>query len=292
MKIPSSFLGSSFAKSLLLLALGLLATLPAQATLLFSGVDLGAAGRTSQWAAFALSGGITDTDTTSQVPNPSVTGNIGAAGTGGVTLSGSATIAGDAYVKTGSVLRKSGAATVAGTVIQSAPNDTFLNTVVANANSAAAQANALANNSAGITYGGWNSLTTVNQNTSLSLTDTTPGAHVVLHLTDFVLTGGATFTLTGTASTTYVINVSNSFSLLGGKVLLAGGLTPENVLFNIVGSGADVSLTSAAQFNGFILATGRTVNLSGVSALNGTVIANKVNISGGSKVTQPTYTSP
>jgi hypothetical protein len=297
MKTKRSLFGFKLGTTALLVALGMAMTaLPARATLLFAGVNMGQTlSATNQWALFALSGGITVSDLTAQTPN-AVTGNIGVAG-GGITLTGQAKVNGNAYIKTGGTLVKSGTANVLGTTFLGT-QDALMNQVKADAIAASAQANALADyddfpNLIYDAIGMWNSTGTVNQNTDLSLSDGTGGGgHFVLHLTDFVLSGGATFTLIGTAATTYVINVSGKFQLIGGKIALSGGLLPENVLFNVVGSGTNVTMNSAAQFQGVLLANNRNVNISGGATTSGTIIAAKVSISGGSKIAKPTYTSP
>lgn len=304
MKTTTSIFRSGFGRAAFALAFGLLmAATPAHATLLFGGVDLGAAGRTSEWAIFALTGGITVTDTTAvSFINPTVRGNIGVAGNS-ITLSGTTKVSGSAYIKTGGTLRRSGTAQINGSGNAGVPNglyyqggiyDTLANTAKNDALAASAQANALANNAspAIAQRDNWNSLTTINQNNNPSITDLIGGSHISLHLTDFVIYGGGTFTLSGTAATTYVITVTNKFSLVGGSVVLAGGLLPENVLFNVLGAGLDVSLASAAQFGGVLLAPSRTVNLTAASTVAGTLVAGKVNISGGSKVLKPVYVSP
>lgn len=294
MKTKHSKPGFHFGKTALVLALGLiLSSLPARATLLFSGVDLKDAGRTTQWALFALTGGITIADTTTQVPIPAVVGNIGVSANS-ITLSGTTKVQGSAYIKTGGTLRRSGTAFVTGNggvAITNPANDVLMNKVKQDAIDASAAANALANYNIG-GFSGWNSLTTVNQNTSLSLTDGGNTAHVVLHLTDFVLSGGAILTLDGNVNTTYVFNISNNFSLIGGKVVLTGGIAANNVLFNVTGSGTNVTLTSLAEFNGYILANNRTVNISAGSKVDGMVIAGKVSISGGGRINHTTYASP
>jgi choice-of-anchor A domain-containing protein len=75
-------------------------------------------------------------------------------------------------------------------------------------------------------------------------------------------------------------------------VVLAGGVLPENVLFNVMNTGLDQSMSAAAQFSGVILAPSRTINLSGASNALGTIVAGKVNISGGSTVNHPPFVSP
>jgi hypothetical protein len=102
-----------------------------------------------------------------------------------------------------------------------------------------------------------------------------------------VLSGGSTLTLQGTAATTFIINVANSFSLSSSKVVLSGGLLASNVLFNVRGNGSDVSLSGGSSISGTILATNRNASLSGQSSLTGSLIANKVALSGGSVVKRP-----
>lgn len=298
MKTQKAKLGFTFLKTALSLTVALLATLsPAQATLLFSGVDLGAAGRTKEWAIFALTGGISISDTTSgrSFANPTVQGDVGVSGNS-ITIAGTTKVAGTAYVKTGGLLRRTGTAAVQGNgglAVQSAPNDTFMNNVKNDALAATAQAGALSPDLAGATFGGVGfGPSVINSNGGVgTLTDSAGGSHIVLSLSDFVLSGGASFTLTGTAATTFVFNVSNKFSLVGGSVLLSG-VAPENVLFNILGSGLDLTLSAAANFNGVILAPSRTVNLSGGASVTGTIVAGKVNLSGGSTVTHLPFVSP
>jgi hypothetical protein len=74
-----------------------------------------------------------------------------------------------------------------------------------------------------------------NQSTSIM---GAPGETVVLRLRNFALRGNATFTLQGTATTNFVINVRHRFSLLDrARIVLSGGVTWDNVLFNVRGSG-------------------------------------------------------
>ena len=321
MKTQQAKRGFTLFKTALSLALALLATLsPARATLLYSGVDLGDAGRTTEWALFALTGGITIADTTARTfdPNvypagpysgsPTVRGDVGVSANS-ITISGTTKVEGTAYIKTGGLLRKSGIASVhgnGGLAIQSSANDTFMNKVKSDAIAAAGQAYALSPTLAGAMFAGSGGTFGPSLISSSggpgSLTDSTGGAHVVLTLSDFILSSGATFTLSGTALTTYVINIANKFSLVGGSVLLAGGLQSSNVLFNVVGAGLDIALSAAAQFNGVILAPSRTFNLSSGAQVGsfppdslvggGTIIAGKVNISGGATVSHLPAVSP
>ncbi len=108
------------------------------------------------------------------------------------------------------------------------------------------------------------------------------GGHIVLNLTDFVRTNG-TFTLQGTAATTYIVNVSRNFSLNNSSVILSGGLLASHVLFNVVGSGGQVSLNQGTQMSGTLLAMARKVDLSGGKVF-GRVLADQVVITSGGQV--------
>ncbi len=301
MKTAKSIFRSTLGKAALLTVVAMLAAVtPAKATLNYAGgVDLGAAGRTSEWAIFALTGGISISDSLPVTfANPTVRGNLGVF-SNKITLTGSTQVDGRAFVNTGGVLQRGGTAKINGTgtsgtigVSAYTVNSTLTTNARNNALTASSNANGLTDlQEPSVTRMGWGSLTSINQNTNLSIVDNTSGAHVVLHLTDFVLTGGADFSLSGSASTTYIINIANKFSLVGGTITLMDGLLPEHVLFNVVGSGLDISLTSAAQFSGFLLAPQRNVNLSAGAVANGTIIAGKVSLSGGSKVIKPSYSS-
>jgi len=101
-----------------------------------------------------------------------------------------------------------------------------------------------------------------------------------------------TFTLEGTATTTYIINVKNQFSLNNAKILLANssgmvgspsGVQASNVLFNIRSSGIQISLNQGTQMSGVLLALGNKVSLSG-GTVYGRVIGGQVNITSGGQV--------
>jgi hypothetical protein len=120
------------------------------------------------------------------------------------------------------------------------------------------------------------------------------GETYVLNLTDLILQGtSAVLTLNGTATTNYVINVNRYMSLAGGaKINLAGGITPQNVLYNvnentINGVQYDVTLSGGSEARGIILATTRAVKLTGDSKVFGEVIAKSVSLSGASNVINP-----
>ena len=82
----------------------------------------------------------------------------------------------------------------------------------------------------------------------------------IYNLTNFKLTH-ATLTLSGSGS--FVFNISSAFALKYGQVLLAGGATESNVLFNYTGT-SDITFSgknNASVLHGIILALNANVNL-------------------------------
>ena len=120
-----------------------------------------------------------------------------------------------------------------------------------------------------------------------------PGETVVLNLKNFQLKGNATLTLQGTATTNFIINVKNQFALSGNaRILLSGGDQWNNVLYNVNGPGADVTLGGNSSLQGILMATKRTVRLTGSSVVTGEVIGNRNVISDASQVLHPPIVSP
>jgi hypothetical protein len=137
------------------------------------------------------------------------------------------------------------------------------------------------------------SITNVNiTNSSQSMTIMGgPNQKIVLSLQNFVMSAG-TFTLQGTTTTTFIINIKNQFSLNNAKILLAdpsgtvgspGGVQASNVLFNILSSGQQISLNQGTQMSGILLALHDKVSLSGGKVF-GRVIGDQVNITSGGQV--------
>ncbi len=307
-----------------------------------TGINLGAAGwrfnnapfapggvlEVRNYAILTLGGGTTVTATTGSSLNPTVVGDIGV-NSGNLSISGNAFIRGHGLVRTGGGLVRSGLAqlnpvgltttqadgsvplspstlpTVAVNTIdpQLTYGDNRLGVANIDATLASNAAAALPTLNAGLFS--IPVTTMINQATNFSLT--APSSRVVLNLTDFVITAGATFDIYGDNQTSLVINVSNNFSLVGGKIVLHGVLG-GSVLFNVIGTGTAVTLTSGARIGdtafdtpylgndtqnaAIILATQRQVNLSGSATLNGTLIARSASISGNSRVIKPVWVSP
>lgn len=266
-----------------------------------SGINLGNAsggntGLHKNWAIFALSGGVTITDP-SVDGSYDVLGNVGVAGAGGLTLSLSKI--------QGSVFRDSGAFTNSGATItgtNTTGNTAYLNTAVSNATNASSVAQGLTASTSGLTLGGgvsgsvygsnYTAALSLN-NTPGSITATSAGTYV-LNLTDLILSGmNANLSLIGNGTAgavNYVVNVNRYMTLSSAaQITLGGGLTPQNVLFNVKNNNPqyDVTLSGGSVVNGIILAPTRNVKLTGASVVYGEVIGKAVSLSGRSKVINP-----
>jgi len=144
----------------------------------------------------------------------------------------------------------------------------------------------------------YTTLTSVNLNhSSLTITGSA-NEKVVLRLTDFVLTNNSILTLSGTATTSFIFNVTETFSLRSNSHINLLNVPASNVLFNILGTGSQVLLRGGSTMSGTLLALNRNVRIRGHrhrhgwqdsgSQVFGTVIANEVTISNRSSVLTPT----
>jgi hypothetical protein len=238
-----------------------------------------------RWGVFSLGGG---DDLTG---NALVKGDMGVAGSGDITLSGNATIDGNLYYRTNGMLRLNGNATITGTRHHDSSSDSQLDNGV---NEAINSSNHAASFTSSFAYAGLQSIMlSGHRNVTIVAQDDRPGNSTVLNLTDFVLRGGATFTLQGGAADNFIINVSSEFSLSGtAKIILSGGVKWNDVLFNVIGGGNEVKLSGQSYLEGILMANNRTVKLSGGATVKGEVVANRVSLSGGGQVIHPPITSP
>ena len=238
-----------------------------------------------RWAAFSLGGGINSTDTFADQfsGTTDIIGDVGIAGDGNLTMSGGATIHGDLYYYSTGTLKKNGNANVTGNTYHGLAYDVQLNNGITEAMNTAAHAFALGPTPTG----------SINLSDHQNLTIFATGPVTVLSLQNFSLSGGSTLTLQGTATQNFVLNVSSQFSLTGSsKIVLSGGVAWDCVLFNVVNSGSDVTVSGQSILNGVLMANKRTASLSGGSTVNGEVIANKITLSGSSVINHPPLSSP
>src|SRR5205807_7359168 len=114
-----------------------------------------------------------------------------------------------------------------------------------------------------------------NQNFTIS---GAPGQTVVLKLQNFTISAG-TLTLQGSPTTNFVINVSKQFSLTNhAQIILSGGVSWDDVLFNVVGNGSKVTMDGGSVLRGILMANNRTVALSGKATVYGEVVGNQVTL--------------
>ncbi|HJT46119.1 MAG TPA: collagen-binding domain-containing protein [Chthoniobacterales bacterium] len=213
--------------------------------------------------------------TDNTITGPSfVTGNYGLGG-GKLSITGSSKINGNLVKHSGTQLNTSGAGAITGSITT---NDAQLDQAFADAQMLSDTA------AAETTTAAYASLTSVNKSMTIS---GGPGEKVVLNLQDFKLDGGSTFTLQGTATTSFIINVTKRFALTGNSQILLSGVPPANVLFNILGKGEQVAFSGKAGMSGILLALNRKVDLSS-GHVTGKVIANQVVITSGGSVVTPT----
>jgi len=222
-----------------------------------------------------------------------VIGNVGVGGHGNFAMS-DGKIQGDFYMNDYGTFSMSGPAVITGHKHGLHMDDhtswqSVLDTAVSDMSdslgglSYAASHDIVSPNSAYTVNGSHTTLTNVNTGQSMTVADSSPfGSKIVLSLSNFVMTSG-TFTLQGTSMTTFIINVANNFSLNNSKIVLAGGLLASHVLFNVTGTGSQVSLNQGTSLQGVLLAYNRKVDLSG-GKVYGRVIANQIVITSGGQI--------
>lgn len=274
-------------KSILPLRLRILLLLVVAAPFYFAGLNAKAdlvttfpeMGDLLRWGVFSLGGGVSG-DSDEMTGTTDIYGDVGVAGNGNITMTGNSTIHGDLYYRTNGTLKMKGAARITGTKHHDAGSDAQLDNGVTEAINTSNHAFALP-----VTRPQYTSIT------SSTMITGAPGETVVLKLTNFTLNHG-TLTLRGSANTTFVINVTNQFSLGShSQIVLSGGVQWDDVLFNVRGSGT-VSLDSQSTLRGVLMANNRTVNMDGQASVQGEVIANKISMKGGSQVVHPPLSSP
>jgi len=299
------------------LSLCLFGALPAFATDgIYSkfGLDLGYAGRigymggtTPEWAIYVYGAGTAssrfnalDISSPPDATGLQVDGNIALAGVySTLTVSGHTSINGDRYEQTTSTESINSTGTITGSPFSSSMINSQLNSGVSGVASlqhvsiAAAGLTATTHSPTSLNIG-------KNQSRIFDNTPTPFGGKYVMNLSSFVMGGGntnangGTLTLNGAAGSAFVLNISGAFSLGGNaKILLRGGLTVSDVLFNVTGSNSTFTIGGDALFNGTLLAYNssgaqRTLQITGHNTqINGELLACKISLQSGAHVKKP-----
>src|SRR5438552_13848789 len=290
------------------LFLCLFGTLPAFATdgIYYKfGLDLGYAGRIGypgpEWAIYVYGAGTAssrfnalDISSPPDATGLQVDGNIALAGLySTLTVSGHTSINGDRYEQTTSTESINSTGTITGSRFSSPTINSQLNSGVTSLKKVSHDAAALT-----ATAGSTTSLT-IGKNQSRIFDNTPFGGKYVMNLSSFVMGGGnngngGTLTLNGAAGSAFVLNISGAFSLGGNaKILLTGGLTVSDVLFNITGSNSTFTIEGDALFNGTLLAYNssgaqRALQITGHNTqINGELLAYKISLQSGAHVKKP-----
>jgi len=210
-----------------------------------------------------------------------IEGDLGLAGNGNFMMGGNATIDGDVYDRSNGTVLTFQNASITGSIFHD--QDALLDNGVNEALAASAHAFSLTPNRP-------NTTVKLLGNEAVTITGA-PGETVVLSLKNFILRDNSSFTLQGTATTTFVINVNKKFSLSVNSHIDLAGLQWDQVLFNVVGTGRKVSLGGDSIFNGILMANDRTVKLKGSAMVSGEIIANRLNLRGSSQMVHPPIVS-
>ena len=275
-------------------------------TLQGKSIDLGNAGRIYKWAALTRDGNVTASD------GSSFEGNVGVWGSSAnLSLSGNAWVQGNVFIRQGGSASASGSSGWTGSKFQTPGNPGPAPGAQSILSTAATHIDLLSSNIASLTKTTNFSLSGFNDNTPSNLTkiigdkggDNTSSINltingtvnnplntpIVLKLTDFVLNngGGTQLTLIGSATTKFIINVTNQFKIESSSdVLLSGGLLAGNVIFNYTGTNA-TKVEGGSTLKGILVAKNSAIQFSGGSIIEGQLIGKSVTLSGGSKVKKP-----
>ena len=283
-------------RSSVIAALILLAAGPVHATNVNPFTSLGSAGP-SNWQILALGGcssrsGCDTSPTNVSINASEVDGNVGVAPTGNITGgTGGAKIYGNLEMNTTGTASASGSYTLTGTFTQT----TAANTLLDNATTAAMNAyNAgVADTATTVTCSGTGCSTTNIVDPASGAIKITGGSGInVVNLTNLELSGSTNgLTLYDSSpGAVFVINITGAFTVnSGASILVGGGLSQLNVLYDVEGTSGTVCFSSGsstscnntgstlADVQGVVLAPKRDISMDG-AVVDGEVISGNLNI--------------
>ena len=200
-------------------------------------------GAASGFSVFGLQGGNLDFSSGGTM----VTGNVGVGVNGQLNFSGGGLITGILYADPTAQVQLSGGSQVTG-------NET-VQSMTAIQNAAVAAATALGSLSPTQSYGSIQSSTTFIGG---------GGGQNVIQINGQVNLGGnSTLTVQGGPNDTFVFNISGNFQLSGGSNIVLNGISPNQVLWLLPTSGAQVQTTGNSNTEGIFLVPNGNIQISG-----------------------------
>jgi Ice-binding-like len=104
------------------------------------------------------------------------------------------------------------------------------------------------------------SLTSITNATTLNST----GGQNVISIAQNIHLSDGNLTLNGSASDVFIFQIKGTMELSGNSnIVLTGGLTPNNVLFDFIGAGSQFQTSGQSKTAGIFLAEDRAINITG-----------------------------
>jgi len=90
------------------------------------------------------------------------------------------------------------------------------------------------------------------------------GGQNVISITNDIHLSGGNLTLSGSASDVFIFQIKGTMELSGNTdIILTGGLTPNNVVWDFIGSGSQFQTSGQSDTAGIFLAPQRVINING-----------------------------
>lgn len=216
-------------------------------------------------------GGSTFTYTISKVTTD-ITGNVGIAPNGNFNFSGGSIIDGTIYAGAGATLSISGGSSATGGIVQPS---SLVSQAITDAHTAASYyagltpTQTLANITSGGTFTGNGGLNVYSVTGSLSLSNTT-------------------LTLSGGANDIFVFNIYGGANTLSRSNIELSGISASQVLFNLIGSGTQLTTTGHSNTSGVFLAENGALDIQGGIHTANFIAGNSLTWQSGVNVTQAT----
>jgi hypothetical protein len=191
--------------------------------------------------------------------------NLGINSGGNLNQSGTVTIAGAYYKFSTNSDSTTNTFTVAGGTLTGPTVNSTLTTAASDAAAASTNLANTALNPPNQTLG------TITASTTISAT--VPGRNVV-NVTGINLGNNTTLTLSGSATQSFVINVTGTSQVTLSNVILVGGLTANNVIFNVL-NGDTVTDPNPDMVNGIIMDINGSIMITNKDTINGELISGK-----------------